>query len=73
MGDAFYIRKKIFLCCNTIPNLSSIDGGVMRRLKIIEFTSDAKISQDNIHLYSQLNLEHKLFESDPRTDEIVKL
>jgi hypothetical protein len=42
-------------------------------VKIIEFTTDAKISQDNIHLYSQLNLEQKLFESDPRTDEIVKL
>ena len=42
-------------------------------VKILEFTSDKEIREDNIHLYSQFTLEQKLFESDPRTDLLVKL
>jgi hypothetical protein len=42
-------------------------------VKIVEFTTDKKISQDNIHLFSQFNLEQKLFQYDPRTNEIIKL
>lgn len=30
---------KMFLCANRLPQMSDIDGGVIRRLKIIEFTS----------------------------------
>ncbi len=30
---------KFFVCCNKIPSISDIDGGVIRRLKITEFTS----------------------------------
>ena len=42
-------------------------------VKILEFTSDKEIREDNIHLYSQFMLEQKLFETDPRTDVLVKL
>jgi P4 family phage/plasmid primase-like protien len=30
---------KFFVCCNKIPNISDVDGGVIRRLKITEFES----------------------------------
>lgn len=30
---------KFFICCNKIPSISDVDGGVIRRLKITEFTS----------------------------------
>jgi hypothetical protein len=42
-------------------------------VKIIEFTTDKQIREDNINLYSQYCLEEKLFEKDPRTNLIVKL
>lgn len=35
----FKPNAKIFLCCNRLPIMSDYDGGVARRLKIIEFTS----------------------------------
>jgi P4 family phage/plasmid primase-like protien len=35
----FKPHAKLFMACNKIPSLSDIDGGVMRRLKITEFTS----------------------------------
>ena len=35
----FKPNSKFFLCCNRQPHMSDIDGGVIRRLKIIEFTS----------------------------------
>lgn len=35
----FKIKAKFFLCCNIIPSISSIDGGVSRRLLITEFTT----------------------------------
>jgi len=42
-------------------------------VKIIEFTTNKQIREDNINLYSQYCLEEKLFEKDPRTNLIVKL
>jgi P4 family phage/plasmid primase-like protien len=35
----FKPNSKFFLCCNRLPTMSDIDGGVIRRLKITEFTS----------------------------------
>ena len=64
----FKPHAKIFLCCNTIPNLSSIDGGVMRRLKIIEFTSkfvlDPKAENEykiDLELKNRLNIYRPVF------------
>ena len=42
-------------------------------VRILEFTSNKEIQEDNIQLYSQFMLEKKLFESDPRTDLLIKL
>ena len=36
---AFKLQASMFMCCNTIPAVSSIDMGTFRRLRIIEFTS----------------------------------
>lgn len=35
----FKQNAKLFLACNRVPTMSEIDGGVMRRVKITEFTS----------------------------------
>lgn len=35
----FKPHGKFFICCNKVPSISDIDGGVIRRLKITEFTS----------------------------------
>jgi len=35
----FKPNAKLFMCTNRIPNISDIDGGVVRRLKITEFVS----------------------------------
>ena len=64
----FKPHAKIFLCCNTIPNLSSIDGGVMRRLKIIEFTSKFVLNPKaeneykiDLELKNRLNIYRPVF------------
>ena len=35
----FKPNAKFFLCCNRQPHINDMDGGVVRRLKVIEFTS----------------------------------
>ena len=35
----FKPHAKLFMCCNKIPAISDLDGGVTRRLKITEFVS----------------------------------
>jgi P4 family phage/plasmid primase-like protien len=35
----FKPHAKLFMCCNKIPAISDLDGGVIRRLKITEFVS----------------------------------
>ncbi len=35
----FKPHAKFFMCCNKIPAISDLDGGVVRRLKITEFVS----------------------------------
>jgi len=35
----FKPHAKFFMCCNKIPSISDLDGGVVRRLKITEFVS----------------------------------
>lgn len=35
----FKPHAKFFMCCNKIPSISDIDGGVVRRLRISEFVS----------------------------------
>jgi P4 family phage/plasmid primase-like protien len=35
----FKLQASLFLACNDLPNLSSIDGGTMRRIRVIEFKS----------------------------------
>jgi phage/plasmid-associated DNA primase len=53
----FKPHAKFFMCCNTIPSISDIDGGVIRRLKITEFISrfvdnpDPSSVQNGIHEY----------------------
>ncbi len=36
---SFKIQGSMFMCCNDLPNISSIDGGTFRRLRVIEFKS----------------------------------
>ena len=36
---SFKLQASMFLICNDLPNLSSVDGGTCRRLSIIEFKS----------------------------------
>ena len=49
----FKPHAKFFMCCNKIPALSDLDGGVTRRLKITEFVSrfvdDPKNNQQGIY------------------------
>lgn len=36
---SFKLQASMYMCCNDLPNISSIDGGIFRRLRIIEFKS----------------------------------
>jgi P4 family phage/plasmid primase-like protien len=36
---SFKLQASMFLVCNDLPNLSSIDGGTIRRIRVIEFKS----------------------------------
>jgi P4 family phage/plasmid primase-like protien len=36
---SFKLQASMFMCCNDLPNISSIDGGSFRRLRVIEFKS----------------------------------
>lgn len=36
---SFKLQASMFLCTNDIPNISSFDGGVTRRIRVINFTS----------------------------------
>lgn len=36
---SFKLQASMFMCCNDLPSISSIDGGTFRRLRIIEFKS----------------------------------
>jgi P4 family phage/plasmid primase-like protien len=36
---SFKLQATMVMCCNDLPNLSSIDGGTMRRIRVIEFKS----------------------------------
>ena len=36
---SFKLQASMFMCCNDLPNISSIDGGTFRRLRIVNFTS----------------------------------
>ena len=33
----FYLQAKLLLTCNVLPDLSSVDGGTMRRLRVVPF------------------------------------
>ena len=46
----FKPHAKFFMCCNKIPAISDLDGGVVRRLKITEFVSRfvEEPNQDNL-------------------------
>ena len=35
----FKLQASLFLACNDLPNLSSIDGGTIRRIRVVEFKS----------------------------------
>lgn len=35
----FKIQGTMFLCCNTLPSISSNDGGTWRRIRVVEFNS----------------------------------
>ena len=49
----FKPHAKFIICCNKMPGISDIDGGVIRRIKITEFTSrfvdNPKYNEDGIH------------------------
>ena len=55
----FKPHAKFFLCCNKLPNISDIDGGVTRRLHIIEFVSrfvdDPKPTPDDPYIFKRNN------------------
>jgi P4 family phage/plasmid primase-like protien len=36
---SFKLQASMIMCCNDLPALSSIDGGTLRRIRIIDFTS----------------------------------
>jgi P4 family phage/plasmid primase-like protien len=36
---SFKLQASMFMCCNDLPAISSVDGGTTRRLRIIEFKS----------------------------------
>lgn len=36
---SFKLQASMFMCCNDLPNVNSIDGGTFRRLRVIEFKS----------------------------------
>lgn len=36
---SFKLQATMVMCCNDLPNLSSIDGGTTRRIRVIEFKS----------------------------------
>ncbi len=36
---SFKLQCSLFLCCNELPSISSVDGGIMRRLRVVEFKS----------------------------------
>lgn len=36
---SFKLQASMFMCCNDLPAINSIDGGCVRRLRIIEFKS----------------------------------
>ena len=36
---SFKLQASMFLLCNDLPNLSSVDGGIQRRIRVVEFTS----------------------------------
>lgn len=37
--SSFKPHAKIFLCCNNVPTITGVDGGVMRRILIVNFVS----------------------------------
>ena len=38
--ETFAITARIFLCCNNLPPVSSIDNGTWRRLRVVKFISE---------------------------------
>lgn len=36
---SFKLQASMFMCCNDLPNVSSVDGGTFRRLRVVEFKS----------------------------------
>lgn len=36
---SFKLQASMFMCCNDLPSINSVDGGATRRLRIIEFKS----------------------------------
>jgi P4 family phage/plasmid primase-like protien len=36
---SFKLQASMFMCCNDLPNVNSIDGGTFRRLRVVEFKS----------------------------------
>jgi P4 family phage/plasmid primase-like protien len=58
----FKPHAKFFMCCNKIPAISDLDGGVIRRLKITEFVSRFVEEPNND------NLEHGIYEYKIDTD-----
>jgi P4 family phage/plasmid primase-like protien len=50
---SFKLQASMFMCCNDLPNISSIDGGSFRRLRIVEFKSrfcDTPIKQNEFKI-----------------------
>jgi P4 family phage/plasmid primase-like protien len=55
----FKPNAKFFMCCNKIPAISDLDGGVVRRLKITEFVSRF-VEEPNQHNISNGIYEFKI-------------
>lgn len=62
----------LFLQCNTIPKLSSMDGGIKRRMVVIKFPFQfVETPTESHHRPINMNLKDKICKSEEWRDEFV--
>jgi P4 family phage/plasmid primase-like protien len=61
---SFKPNSKFFMLCNKVPNLSSSDGGTLRRIKITEFVSkfvsEPKVRESDSNDLYEFKIDHNL-------------
>jgi P4 family phage/plasmid primase-like protien len=61
---SFKLQASLFLACNDLPNLSSIDGGTVRRVRVLEFTSrfcDSPKKANEFHIDPDVKHKQKMW------------